>query len=99
MRFSIRDLLWATLVVALCFAWWVDRQDIKRQATEESAAAIAAAEGKFEAAMALSSKPFTQFQRVQLEEMGKHWNDPEWWDAPDRRLLRDMVRPNLKPQP
>jgi hypothetical protein len=26
MRFSIRDLLWATLVVALCIAWWLDHQ-------------------------------------------------------------------------
>jgi hypothetical protein len=26
MRFSIRDLLSATLVVALCFGWWKDNQ-------------------------------------------------------------------------
>jgi hypothetical protein len=25
MRFTIRDLLWLTLVVALAVAWWVDR--------------------------------------------------------------------------
>jgi hypothetical protein len=25
MRFSIRDLLWLTVVVALGIAWWVDR--------------------------------------------------------------------------
>jgi hypothetical protein len=24
MRFSVRDLLWATLVVALCVGWWLD---------------------------------------------------------------------------
>jgi hypothetical protein len=26
MRFSIRDLLWATLVVGLCLAWWLEHQ-------------------------------------------------------------------------
>jgi hypothetical protein len=24
LRFSIRDLLWLTLVLALCVAWWID---------------------------------------------------------------------------
>jgi hypothetical protein len=28
MRFSIRDLLWATLVVAMGLGWWVDRQNV-----------------------------------------------------------------------
>jgi hypothetical protein len=27
MRFSIRDLLWATLVAAICFAWWRDHRE------------------------------------------------------------------------
>ena len=31
MRFTIRDLLWLTVVVALGVAWWVDHQ---RQAAE-----------------------------------------------------------------
>ena len=26
MRFSIRDLLWLTLVIAMAFGWWIDRQ-------------------------------------------------------------------------
>jgi hypothetical protein len=26
MRFSIRDLMWATLIVALCVGWWMDNQ-------------------------------------------------------------------------
>ncbi|HZL89526.1 MAG TPA: hypothetical protein VFB96_14270 [Pirellulaceae bacterium] len=26
MRFTIRDLLWLTVVVALAVAWWVDRR-------------------------------------------------------------------------
>jgi len=27
LRFTIRDLLWLTLVVALCLGWWLDHQD------------------------------------------------------------------------
>jgi hypothetical protein len=27
LRFSIRDLLWLTLVVALAVGWWIDRAD------------------------------------------------------------------------
>jgi hypothetical protein len=77
-------------------AWWVERQDIRRQAAADSAAAIATAEGKFEAAMALSRQPL---DRKAVEEMGKHWNDPEWWNTPDRIVLRDMIRPNLRKQP
>jgi hypothetical protein len=29
-RFTIRDLLWLTLVVALALAWWVDRSNLIR---------------------------------------------------------------------
>jgi hypothetical protein len=29
MRFSIRDLLWATLVVATGLGWWVSYRDVK----------------------------------------------------------------------
>jgi len=28
LRFTIRDLLWLTLVVALCVAWWIDRRHL-----------------------------------------------------------------------
>ena len=31
MRFSIRDLLWATLVVAMGLGWWVDRTELEVQ--------------------------------------------------------------------
>jgi hypothetical protein len=31
MRFSIRDLLWATLVVAMGLGWWVDRAELEVQ--------------------------------------------------------------------
>ena len=31
MKFSIRDLLWLTVVVALAVAWWVDRASLARQ--------------------------------------------------------------------
>jgi hypothetical protein len=35
MRFSIRDLLWATLVVAMGLGWWMDR-DFLEQRLEQS---------------------------------------------------------------
>ena len=95
MRFSIRDLLWATALVALCVAWWVDRHDLKRQAAD-SAAEAAAAQGKFEAAIVLSRVPIDLQERRKIEEMGEHWNDPDWWNRPERKVLRDMVTPNLK---
>jgi len=28
LRFTIRDLLWLTLMVALCAAWWIDRRHL-----------------------------------------------------------------------
>jgi len=31
LRFTIRDLLWLTLVVALAVGWWVDRSNLTRQ--------------------------------------------------------------------
>jgi hypothetical protein len=30
LRFTIRDLLWLTVVVALAVAWWVDHHDLIR---------------------------------------------------------------------
>ena len=32
MRFTIRDLLWLTVVVALAVAWWVDRSNLAGRA-------------------------------------------------------------------
>ena len=37
LRFSIRDLLWLTVVVALAVGWWVDRSNITRHAAESYA--------------------------------------------------------------
>jgi hypothetical protein len=34
MRFTIRDLLWLTLLVAVLVAWWVDRQAMNRRIEE-----------------------------------------------------------------
>ena len=31
MRFSIRDLLFVTVIVALAVAWWVDRQRMREE--------------------------------------------------------------------
>jgi len=31
MKFSIRDLLLVTVIVAVCVAWWLDRQRLVRE--------------------------------------------------------------------
>jgi hypothetical protein len=64
MKFSIRDLLWLTLVAAFAVAWWVDRSHLQskletieaRMRAEEDLArassSTAIARAKFEAALA-----------------------------------------------
>jgi hypothetical protein len=34
-RFTIRDLFWLTLVIALVVAWWLDRRSLPRQSATE----------------------------------------------------------------
>jgi hypothetical protein len=34
-RFTIRDLLWLTLVVALIVGWWVDRSNLAKKLADE----------------------------------------------------------------
>ena len=34
-RFTIRDVLWLTVVVALGVAWWAERRESKRLTAEE----------------------------------------------------------------
>ena len=35
MRFSIRDLLFVTVIVALSMGWWVDRQRMREEVRRE----------------------------------------------------------------
>jgi len=37
MRFSIRDMLWLTLVVGLAVGWWVDRRGLARDRNKSAA--------------------------------------------------------------
>jgi hypothetical protein len=34
LRFTIRDLLWLTVLVAVCVAWWLDRRSTASLVTE-----------------------------------------------------------------
>ena len=36
MKFSIRDLMWVTVVVSLVLGWWVDRSRLARQQANDS---------------------------------------------------------------
>ena len=42
MRFSIRDLLWVTLLAAVAVAWWIDRSRLAADAYQMRALAEAA---------------------------------------------------------
>jgi len=48
LRFSIRDLLWLTLVVALCLGWWIDHHRFRRflETTVVLEGPVGAAEGR-----------------------------------------------------
>jgi hypothetical protein len=35
-RFTIRDLLWLTVVAAVAVGWWADRQSLQKQSAAES---------------------------------------------------------------
>jgi hypothetical protein len=37
MRFSIRDLLWATALVAMGLGWWIDHARLERRLAEQEA--------------------------------------------------------------
>jgi hypothetical protein len=34
-RFTVRDILWLTLVVGLAFGWWIDHRLLQRQHARE----------------------------------------------------------------
>lgn len=35
-RYSVRDILWLTLLVAVCTAWWIDKRDEQRKAQSQT---------------------------------------------------------------
>jgi len=39
-RFTIRDVLWLTLVIALVLGWWADRSLLTRRHSREKAAIL-----------------------------------------------------------
>ena len=42
-RFTIRDLLWLTLVVALAVGWWIDSRRVPRYVVVEKKAGVTSA--------------------------------------------------------
>lgn len=70
-RFSIRDLLWLTVLVALGVAWWVDRIQLDRQYRAQ----VEAAKGKEFAIEWLQRAVTIQRNRAdELEEQVKKTN-------------------------
>jgi hypothetical protein len=90
MRFSIRDLLWATLVVAMGLAWWNEHRahsetDAKRQAAVRQAYLARDALGE---------------SKELLEEL---WNQiANWWETgerPNKIVKRERVNWALLDEP
>jgi len=72
-RFTIRDVLWLTMVVALAVTWWLDRKSLE----SKSAAQLRAAEEQREKSLALQAKMELSLtaERIEHEATRRDW---EW---------------------
>jgi hypothetical protein len=93
MRFSIRDLLWATLVVALCVAWWLDRSEQRRRAVE-SDTALASLEVKLDLAMRLVDP----LNWPSIEKIHGNWNNDEYWATKEGKMVKEFLNDNSAPK-
>jgi hypothetical protein len=74
MKFSIRDLLWLTVVVALALTWWLDRRELRRRYEKEASdAAMEALAREVQVARAqielATLKNDAELAKVQAEEL------------------------------
>jgi hypothetical protein len=60
LRFTIRDLLWLTLVVALCFGWWFNYRQMESQITQlqNAAPTVSISDERVEKAMQIDGHDF-----------------------------------------
>ena len=73
-RFTIRDVLWLTVLVALAVAWWLDRRSLESRFAAERLAA----EEQFEKALEKSRQQAHlqwQAERIEHEATRRAW---EW---------------------
>ena len=87
MRFTIRDLLWLTVVVGMGIGWWVDRTRQREMAQERIDSHILAVDFAFK----------------DMDEIKPGWRKTRWLSNPifdaevkaaqDRRQQRRMVIP------
>ena len=68
MRFTIRDLLWLTVVVALAVAWWIERRS-HRHVQAELDEHLQSHEAKVAAAMVGQAELQIQLKRAELENL------------------------------
>lgn len=69
MRFSIRDLLWGTLVIGLALGWWLDHSGLSRR--------LEVAEGWEEAATGLAHNLRESGFTVEVKPWGYSIDSPE----------------------
>jgi hypothetical protein len=73
MRFSIRDLLWATLVVAMGLGWWVDRTSINERRVAAHAQTI-----KFREALENAGALCDQLAQLVPQRVRGPWRHVQW---------------------
>jgi hypothetical protein len=70
-RFSIRDVLWLTIVVALAIAWWVERTRALKQ-IEQLTVSLAAAETRL-----AEAEDLLEFEGVVMKDGSTIHTTPE----------------------
>jgi hypothetical protein len=95
-RFTIRDLLWLTVVVALLAAWWLDRNSLRR----ESALQLRAAEAeRKKAQLELYEVNIQNLRnRQDAERLKRESRDRAAWEAVKAKS-EELGAPLSKPLP
>lgn len=83
LRFSIRDLLWLTLVLAICAAWWIDGQ--RRSKNQEEI--VRYVETQLQMAQSELSTVQGEFSTYRAENPQTHrtWSGKKTWGLPQRK--------------
>ena len=98
-RFTIRDLLWLTAVIALVLGWWLDHSDLKWTAAKdrdfeaECKAKVQSADEHAEGWKAAAHSGDATIRRLQKYFREKHPTDQIDWDAVNKILDNPLGEP------
>ena len=90
LRFTIRDLLWLTAVMALSLGWWLDHSDLKWTTAKDRdfeavcKAKAKQAENSAEGWKSIARNEETTIRRLQKYFWEKHPNEKIDWDEVDQ---------------